>query len=71
MDFVFGKIKTLSLVWAVGLLWGGPCGVMGLGAVDFWVREANKNSEFVLRPWTAVGKELWSSGIGFRSSAYL
>ena len=28
------------------------------------VRETNKNSEFVLGPWTAVGKELWSSGIG-------
>ena len=58
------QIKTLSLGWALGLLWGGSCGVMGLGAVDLWVGETNKNAEFGLDPWTAVGRELWSNGTG-------
>ena len=37
---------------------------MGLGAVDLWVGETNKNAEFGLDPWTTVGRELWSNGTG-------
>ena len=64
-EFRFGETnQTLSLCWALGLLWGGNCGVMGPGAVECRLEETNKNSELGLGPWTAVGRELWSSGIG-------
>ena len=58
------EIKTLNLGWALGLLWGGSCGIMGLGAVEFWVGGTTKNPEFGLGPWTAVGRGLWSNGFG-------
>ena len=65
LNFGLGKqIKTLNLGWALGLLWGGSCGVMVRGAVEFLFGESNKNSEFGLGPWTVVGKELWSNGTG-------
>ena len=38
--------------------------MMGLGDVDFGVGETNKNTEFGLGPWTAVGRKLLSNGIG-------
>ena len=37
---------------------------MGLGAVDFWVGETNRNIECGSDPWTGVGKKLLSNGIG-------
>ena len=37
------------------MLWGGSCGVMGLGAVDLWIGETTNNTEFGVGPWTVVG----------------
>ena len=36
---------------------------MGLDDVDLWVRERNKNTEFGLGPWTAVGRKLVESWV--------
>ena len=37
---------------------------MGLGAVDLWVGERNKNTEFGMGPWTAVRRKLQGNGVG-------
>ena len=64
LNFGLGKqIKALNLGWALGLLWGGNCGVMGPGAVECRLEETNKNSEFGLGAGIAVrGKTVDSWG---------
>ena len=52
------EIETLNSGWVLGLRWEGSCFVMGLGVVDWWVGERNKNTEFGVGPWTAVGRKL-------------
>ena len=37
---------------------------MGLGAVDLWVGERKKNTEFGVGPWTAMKRALFCNGIG-------
>ena len=61
LTFGLGKqVKTLNLVLVLRLRWGGSCGVMVLGVVEVWVGETNKNTEFGLGPWTAVGRNMLS-----------
>ena len=69
LNFGLGKqIKTLSLCWALGLPWGRSCGVMGLGAVEFWFRETNQNTEFGLGLGLQWGGSCCVMGFGARDN---